>query len=219
MRKPKKSVRELNSFERLTHGLSFRILVMIVFLTIFIALMILFVGVGMYFQTMLDDAGRQTYTINGTKYLHGTDVGGLTGPDQHRVVIDAFRAAVPDPKARKALSVLMNQSGPGDLVQAIMHVPADGEGGPVNLHELGGADKLINRNEMTGLHMIALHEPTMSFGLDVAPDGRIHSSFNQTETRTGRISSTEPNLQNIPVRTERGKEFRPLYIDPESRSV
>ena len=45
----------------------------------------------------------------------------------------------------------------------------------------------------------------------VAPDGRIHSSFNQTETRTGRISSTEPNLQNIPVRTERGKEFRRFF--------
>ena len=45
----------------------------------------------------------------------------------------------------------------------------------------------------------------------VAPDGRIHSSFNQTETRTGRISSTEPNLQNIPVRTPRGKEFRRFF--------
>ena len=42
-------------------------------------------------------------------------------------------------------------------------------------------------------------------------DGRIHSSFNQTETRTGRISSTEPNLQNIPVRTERGREFRKFF--------
>ena len=62
MRKPKKSVRELNSFERLTHGLSFRILVMIVFLTIFIALMILFVGVGMYFQTMLDEYRSVTCT-------------------------------------------------------------------------------------------------------------------------------------------------------------
>lgn len=41
--------------------------------------------------------------------------------------------------------------------------------------------------------------------------GRIHSSFNQTETRTGRISSTEPNLQNIPVRTELGKEMRRFF--------
>ncbi|MGN0519027.1 MAG: DNA polymerase I [Acutalibacteraceae bacterium] len=45
----------------------------------------------------------------------------------------------------------------------------------------------------------------------ISSDGRIHSSFNQTETRTGRISSTEPNLQNIPVRTELGKEFRKFF--------
>ena len=46
----------------------------------------------------------------------------------------------------------------------------------------------------------------------VASDGRIHSSFNQTETRTGRISSTEPNLQNIPVRTELGREMRRFFV-------
>lgn len=46
----------------------------------------------------------------------------------------------------------------------------------------------------------------------VGPDGRIHSSFNQTETRTGRISSTEPNLQNIPVRTELGRELRRFFL-------
>ena len=45
----------------------------------------------------------------------------------------------------------------------------------------------------------------------IADDGRIHSSFNQTETRTGRISSTEPNLQNIPVRTELGREMRRFF--------
>ena len=45
----------------------------------------------------------------------------------------------------------------------------------------------------------------------VSPDGRIHSSFNQTETRTGRISSTEPNMQNIPVRTELGKNMRKFF--------
>lgn len=46
----------------------------------------------------------------------------------------------------------------------------------------------------------------------IAADGRIHSNFKQTETRTGRISSTEPNLQNIPVRTELGRELRKFFI-------
>jgi len=45
----------------------------------------------------------------------------------------------------------------------------------------------------------------------IAEDGRIHSNFNQKETRTGRISSTEPNLQNIPVRTELGRELRRFF--------
>ncbi len=45
----------------------------------------------------------------------------------------------------------------------------------------------------------------------IGPDGRIHSNFNQTETRTGRISSTEPNLQNIPVRTAIGRELRKFF--------
>lgn len=45
----------------------------------------------------------------------------------------------------------------------------------------------------------------------ISKDGRIHSSFNQTETKTGRISSTEPNLQNIPVRTEVGRSFRKFF--------
>ena len=45
----------------------------------------------------------------------------------------------------------------------------------------------------------------------IGPDGRVHSTFNQTETRTGRISSTEPNLQNIPVRTPLGRELRKFF--------
>ncbi len=51
----------------------------------------------------------------------------------------------------------------------------------------------------------------------VEPDGRIRSTLNQAETRTGRISSTEPNLQNIPVRTEVGREFRRFFIAPKGR--
>lgn len=47
--------------------------------------------------------------------------------------------------------------------------------------------------------------------------GRIHSNFNQTVTATGRISSTEPNLQNIPVRTERGREMRRMFVAEGNR--
>lgn len=49
----------------------------------------------------------------------------------------------------------------------------------------------------------------------ISDDGRVHSNFNQTETRTGRISSTEPNLQNIPVRTELGREMRKFFCAKE----
>ncbi len=49
----------------------------------------------------------------------------------------------------------------------------------------------------------------------IAEDGRIHSTFNQTITATGRISSTEPNLQNIPVRTELGRLLRKVFVPAE----
>lgn len=51
----------------------------------------------------------------------------------------------------------------------------------------------------------------------VAEDGRVHSLFKQTETRTGRISSAEPNVQNIPVRTELGRNMRKFFVAEEGK--
>ena len=49
----------------------------------------------------------------------------------------------------------------------------------------------------------------------IKEDGRIHTSFNQTITATGRISSTEPNLQNIPMRMELGRQIRKVFVPKE----
>lgn len=53
----------------------------------------------------------------------------------------------------------------------------------------------------------------------VSADGRMHTTFKQTETRTGRISSAEPNIQNIPVRTEIGRNFRRFFVAGEGRML
>lgn len=68
--------------------------------------------------------------------------------------------------------------------------------------------------------MITKLKATYIIGLlaEISEDGKIHTIFNQTLTRTGRLSSISPNLQNIPIRTEEGRLIRKAFI-PEENSI
>ncbi len=68
--------------------------------------------------------------------------------------------------------------------------------------------------------MLSKLNSTYAEGLQsfISSDGRIHAHFNQTITATGRLSSTEPNLQNIPIRTELGRELRKVFYPKEGFS-
>jgi len=70
------------------------------------------------------------------------------------------------------------------------------------------ADALLEYRRLTKL------KSTYADALDrfIAPDGRIHTKFNMTATATGRLSSAEPNLQNIPIRSQLGGEIRKMFV-------
>ena len=88
------------------------------------------------------------------------------------------------------------------------------------LQKLKGQHEIID-HIMEYRHLVKL-KGTYADGLLTVIDkdtGKIHSNFNQTVTVTGRISSTEPNLQNIPVRTELGREVRKMFTASDEEHI
>jgi DNA polymerase-1 len=81
-----------------------------------------------------------------------------------------------------------------------------------SLERLAGQHPIVER--LLAYREVEKLRSTYGEGLlaEVAPDGRIHATFNQTVARTGRLSSDAPNLHNIPVRSERGREFRRAFV-------
>ncbi len=84
--------------------------------------------------------------------------------------------------------------------------------------DAGTLEKLVGQHPIIE-HLLRYREveklrSTYGEGLltEVAADGRIHATFNQTVARTGRLSSEEPNLHNIPVRSELGRNFRKAFV-------
>lgn len=76
-------------------------------------------------------------------------------------------------------------------------------------HEI--IDYILDYRQMTKLNSTYVE----GLGKVIGEDGRIHTNFQNTVTATGRLSSTEPNLQNIPVRTELGAEMRKMFFAPD----
>ena len=79
------------------------------------------------------------------------------------------------------------------------------------------ADEFPFVNQILKYRQVSKLRSTYAEGLVsfIAEDGRIHGTFNQTITATGRISSTDPNLQNIPIRNELGQEIRKAFVAKE----
>ena len=85
------------------------------------------------------------------------------------------------------------------------------------LDKLRGSHPIIG--EILEYRQLTKLKSTYADGLGkvIAPDGRIHTCFQNTVTATGRLSSTEPNLQNIPIRTELGAQLRKMFVAPVGR--
>lgn len=78
-------------------------------------------------------------------------------------------------------------------------------------------EKIMEYRTLTKLY--STYYEGLSAALQIKNDGKVHTIYKQTITQTGRLSSIEPNLQNIPVRTEEGKEIRKIFVSGPNDSL
>jgi DNA polymerase-1 len=129
----------------------------------------------------------------------------------------------------KAAGMEFNIASPAQLSQVLFD-KLDLEKAGVKKGKTGYSTAATELEKLTGAHPIIamiseFRELTKlkSTYVDALPlmvnnaDGRIHTNFNMTIAQTGRLSSTNPNLQNIPVRTELGREIRKAFVAPKGR--
>jgi DNA polymerase-1 len=161
--------------------------------------------------------------------------------DRQRVRLEGeiarLRAEI-DEEAYASLGRTFDPDSPKQLAAALFGKPTDAEPGlgipPVKRTKTGFStdaevleklaqdagiattipQKILDHRQLTKLvstYLVALKD-------EIHPEtGRIHASFHQTVAATGRLSSSDPNLQNIPIRTELGREIRRAFVAPSGR--
>jgi DNA polymerase-1 len=136
-------------------------------------------------ETAIDDLRREIHTLAGGEFL-------IDSPKQLAEVLFE-RLGLPPTKKTKT-----GYSTDASVLASLASV-----------HPI--AEKVVEYRELTKLKSTYLDALPRMLG----EDGRLHTSFNQTVAATGRLSSSNPNLQNIPVRTEYGRQIRAAFVPAE----
>ena len=136
-----------------------------------------------YFAAAVADAAKQAYEVIGSEINLGS-------PKQLQVVL--FEQLNMPKTKRTKTGWTTDAEALADLYVKTEH--------PFLLHLLRHRDASKLRSTVEGLLK------------SVADDGRIHTTFQQTVAATGRLSSTDPNLQNIPIRTDEGRRIREVFV-------
>jgi DNA polymerase-1 len=140
-------------------------------------------GLESHFADEVRDAASEAYRVIGKEINLGS-------PKQLQVVLFEERGM---PKTKRTKTGYTTDA---DALQGLFEKTED----PFLLHLLRHRDVIRLRQTIEGLLKT------------VQSDGRIHTTFNQTIAATGRLSSTDPNLQNIPIRTEEGRRIREGFV-------